>query len=132
MPNLIYPEFTVRWDWAPATPAPLPAAWAPSGASRDRGLAPDDVHHGIFGEADVASDKPIGEAFIVEREDPLSLLVTGPLALFATKDDTAGLGRLEARFHPLPDEVSLHGAEVEAQAGCARTLTFHEWRSSRV
>jgi len=108
------------------------AFWTLLGASRDRGLAPDDVHHGILGEAEVARDEAIGEPFLVQREDPLGLLIAGPMALFATKDNTAGLSRLEARFHPLPNKVTLElgqaghdrahelaaaGAEVEAEAG---------------
>jgi len=101
-------------------------------ASRHRGLAPDDVHHSILGETHVPRDKPIGEPFLVQREHSLSLLVAGSLALFSTKDDTAGLSRSQTRFHPLPNEVTLElgqaghdrahelaagGAEVEAEAG---------------
>jgi hypothetical protein len=74
------------------------------GGSRNRRMASDDLLDCILGETDLAGDKSIGEPFLVEREHPLSLPVAGPLTLFAAKDNTARLSRLEAGFHPLADE----------------------------
>jgi len=88
-----------------------PTFWTLLAASRDRGPAPDDVHHGILGEADVARDEAIGEPCLVQREDPLGLLIAAMIVRMSLP-----LAVLRSKLGPV----------------WANKLTFHEWRSSSV
>ena len=91
--------------------SPLRSADLITGAqdgSAGSGLAvvpPDDVHHRVLAQADVAGDEPIRQPVGMHAQHALGFLVRWALANLTPEFDAPGPSRREAGLHAIPDQI---------------------------
>ena len=69
-----------------------PAVERPEPAVLGGSFPPDDLHNGVLGKPNVASNQAIGQALAVQGDHLLGLLVRRALANLSAEDNALGLG----------------------------------------
>src|SRR6476659_8134836 len=89
---------------------------------------PDDVHHGVLAQADIAADQAVAEPVLMQLEHLLGL------AFLSAQHDAAGFGGREAGLDTFPDEITLefgqtsHDGAHQLAAGGAHAEAQSGWR----